>query len=130
MCKGYICNTVRISAHGVYNLTDNRGKATIPDMTKDVFIVIPINFQADFTTYKKAYLPKSQSDDTEDCLVGYNRLTQPSAGKVSVSYKKRAKEAFKASGNWRDDSSSSSKSSSDDNIDENNRIKDCYTAYS
>lgn len=23
MCKGYICNTVRISAHGVYNLTDN-----------------------------------------------------------------------------------------------------------
>ena len=117
----------------IFNLLDtiydSPDTQTIMDMTNDVSIVIPNKFSDDFQTYKQAYLPTSQSDNSRDCLNDYNEPTQPSAGKVSVSYTKRAEQALKASGNWRDDSSSSSESSSSESssgdIDENNRIKDC-----
>lgn len=103
---------------------DSPDKQTIMNMTNDVFIDIPDEFSSDFQTYKQAYLPEKQVDDTRDCLVGYNRLRQQSAGKVSVSYTKRAEDALKAAGTWRAEPSSTGESSSGD-IDENNRIKDC-----
>ena len=64
----------------IYNLTENLGQVTIPNMTEGVSINIPVKFSADFTKYKQR-APKEE---------------------VSVYFTPTSEQALRAAGKWQD----------------------------